>query len=94
VRVTLTNGESRYALSASAGENDELVSLDVYPENGAGDLLDVERVGEGGAVERERITREVLVVHPLAIQKVELLDEHPGHPGFGFGAEAEAAEGD
>jgi hypothetical protein len=90
VRVTLTNGESRYVLSASAGENDELVSLDVYPENGADDPLDVERVGEHGEVERERMTREVLVVHPMAIQKVELLYEHPGQRPFGFEADAEA----
>jgi hypothetical protein len=88
VRVTLTNNESRYILSASTGPRDELISLDLYPEN-AGDLLDVERPVGGGEVERDRVTREVLVVHPIAIRKFELLDEHPGERGFGFAVEAE-----
>jgi hypothetical protein len=92
VQVTLLNGESRYVLSMSAGENDELVSLDVYPENGADDLLDVEGSAEHGDVEGERMTREVLVVHPRAVQKVELLHEHPGQQPFGFVAEPEADE--
>jgi hypothetical protein len=89
VRVTLTNNESRYVLSASSGPSDELISLDLYPEN-AGDLLEVDRPIEGGQVERDRVTREVLIVHPNAIRKFELLDEHPGEQGFGFAVEAEA----
>jgi len=89
VRVTLSNNESRYVLRASEGPRDELISLDLYPEN-AGDLIEVERpVGEG-QVERERVTREVLLVHPIAIRKFELLDEHPGERDFGFFVEAEA----
>jgi hypothetical protein len=83
VKVTLANGESRYVMRATSGEAGMLVVLDVYPER-AGDLLEVERVEEG-QLERVRETREVLVVHPAAIVKVELLHEHPGEPGaFGF----------
>jgi len=85
VRITLTSGEFRYVLNAAAGPSDELISLDLYPEDG-GDLLEVERRVAGGEVERGRVTRDVLVVDPLAIQKVELLHEHPGGARFGFQA--------
>jgi hypothetical protein len=89
VRVTLTNGEARYVLSALAGPNAELILLDVYPADNEGDLLDVERPTGGGQLERDRVTREVLIVHPIAIRKFELLHEHPGNRPFGFEADAE-----
>jgi len=82
--VTLVAGESRYVMSASPGDAEMLIALDVYPER-VSDLLDVERIDDVGQLERFRETRDVLVVHPTAIMKVELLDEHPGERGeFGM----------
>ena len=83
VKVTLANGDFRYARGAAAGETDFLVSLDVYGD--PGDHIEVERAGPDGS-ETIHETREVLVVHPSAIAKVELLPEYPGPGDFGFRA--------
>lgn len=63
-----------------------LVSLDLYSDQLADDLLEVEGVDDQGQRETERVTREVLVVPIAAIAKVELLYEHPsrGRAPFGF----------
>lgn len=89
VRVTLRPSESHYVMNARAGEADELVTLDVYAEDVA-DLLQVEQPAAGGQTERKLLTRKVLVVHPSAILKFELLDEFPGAKPFGFGTDPDA----
>lgn len=71
-------------MRATPGHADMLAALDVYPQR-AKDLLEVERVDDHGVTEKARETRQVLVVSPARIAKVELLDEYPGERGaFGF----------
>jgi len=75
-------------MSVSAGDEDMLVSLDLYPEDDVGDLLEVEVLDDRGEREVERVTREVLVLPASAVVKVNLLHQHPdqrpGRPRFGF----------
>jgi hypothetical protein len=84
VKVTLADGGSHYVMRATPGASDVLVALDVYPER-ARDLLDIERLDDQGVPEKVRETRQVLVISPARISKIELLDVYPGGRGaFGF----------
>lgn len=84
VKVTLADGASHYVRKATPGFGDMLVSLDVYSER-AREMLDVERPGNKGEMEKVQETRRVVVVSPSRIMKIELLDEYAGERGaFGF----------
>jgi hypothetical protein len=84
VKVTLTDGGSWYVQKIAAGPNDRLITLDLYPD--ANDVLanmvSVERHDEGGGT--DYFTRDVVVVEPDRVVKVELLYERPQGREVGF----------
>jgi hypothetical protein len=84
VKVTLIDGESWYVQKIEAGPNDRLITFDLYPD--ANDVLanmvPVEQHGQGGGT--NYFTRDVIVVEPDRVVKVELLYERPQGREVGF----------